>query len=412
MKFEYLFASYFNFIITENHIPTYHSVSHYHAFHFRIFITGVPSNNIMIVYNRINETKQKQELLFPIRLNFQSNLVLTLLAVVGSSMLVTSVINSIDLIPQQQFVFAQEKINVSSYNKTSTNAIFPQIHNYTSSAPGPVNSWIVESKNGVVVIDTQRTLTEAKNLKDEVKKINKPILGVIITHPHPDHIGGTGVLLDGTGNVPIYATQAVFDIMKNDTGGLIALAKRFHGNDYADQVVLPDRIVNSGGNVTIDGIIYSLKDIGPGEAGDMTLIYLPSQKLLFTGDVVNNEMIPFLAEGRSIDWIKQLEYIIQNYSDAKVLFPGHGQSGPAKILLDKQLNYIDTFRSLVEQQLQSVAQVGEETSANITENGKINIKNELQRLYPNYIPVAKLPSNFDLNDLNINAIVKEIGQDN
>jgi glyoxylase-like metal-dependent hydrolase (beta-lactamase superfamily II) len=151
-----------------------------------------------------------------------------------------------------------------------------------------------------------------------------------------------------------------------------------------------------------------LKDIGPGEAGDMTLIHLPSQKLLFTGDVVNNEMIPFLAEGRSIDWIKQLEYIIQNYSDAKVLFPGHGQSGPAKILLDKQLNYINTFRSLVEQQLQSV---GEETSANITENGKIKIKNELQRLYPNYIPVAKLPSNFDLNDLNINAIVKEIGQD-
>jgi glyoxylase-like metal-dependent hydrolase (beta-lactamase superfamily II) len=366
----------------------------------------------MIVYNRINETKQKQKVLFPIRLNFQRNLVLTLLAVVASSMLVTSVINSTDLIPQQQFVFAQEKINVSSYNKTSNNAIFPQIHNYTSSAPGPVNSWIVESKNGVVVIDTQRTLTEAKNLKDEVKKINKPILGVIITHPHPDHIGGTGVLLDGTGNVPIYATQAVFDIMKNDTGGLIALAKRFHGNDYADQVVLPDRIVNSGGNVTIDGIIYSLKDIGPGEAGDMTLIYLPSQKLLFTGDVVNNEMIPFLAEGRSIDWIKQLEYIIQNYSDAKVLFPGHGQSGPAKILLDKQLNYINTFRSLVEQQLQSVAEVGEETSANITENGKIKIKNELQMLYPNYIPVAKLPSNFDLNDLNINAIVKEIGQDN
>jgi glyoxylase-like metal-dependent hydrolase (beta-lactamase superfamily II) len=200
--------------------------------------------------------------------------------------------------------------------------------------------------------------------------------------------------------------------MKNDTEGLIALAKRFHGNDYADQVVLPNRIVNSGRNVTIDGIIYSLKDIGPGEAGDMTLIYLPSQKLLFTGDVVNNEMIPFLAEGRSIDWIKQLEYIIQNYSDAKVLFPGHGQSGPAKILLDKQLNYINTFRSLVEQQLQSVAEVKEETSANITENGKIKIKNELQRLYPNYIPVAKLPSNFDLNDLNINAIIKEIGQDN
>jgi hypothetical protein len=43
--------------------------------------------------------------------------------------------------------------------------------------------------------------------------------------------------------------------------------------------------------------------------------------------------------------------------------------------------------------------------------GKIKIKDELQRLYPNYIPVAKLPSNLDLNDLNINGIVKEMGQD-
>jgi glyoxylase-like metal-dependent hydrolase (beta-lactamase superfamily II) len=191
--------------------------------------------------------------------------------------------------------------------------------------------------------------------------------------------------------------------MKNDTGGLIALAKRFHGNDYADQVVLPNRIVNSGENLTIDEIVYSFKDIGPGEAGDMTLIYLPSQKLLFTGDVVNNEMIPFLAEGRSLDWVKQLEYIIQNYSNTGILFPGHGQSGPAKILLDGQLNYINTFRSLVEQELQS-AEVG----ANLTEYGKTKIKDELQRLFPNYTPVAKLPSNIDLNDMNIEAIVKEI----
>ena len=145
----------------------------------------------------------------------------------------------------------------------------------------------------------------------------------------------------------------VYDIMKNDTGGLIALAKKFHGYDYPDKIVLPNNIINSGTNVTIDSIAYSFKDIGPGEAGDMTLIYLPVQKTLFTGDVVNNDMIPFLAEGRLLDWIKQVEYTKDNYSHANFLYPGHGQSGSAKILLDKQLNYINTFRSLVEQQLQS-----------------------------------------------------------
>jgi glyoxylase-like metal-dependent hydrolase (beta-lactamase superfamily II) len=147
----------------------------------------------------------------------------------------------------------------------------------------------------------------------------------------------------------------------------------------------------------------------------MTLIYLLSQKLLFTGDVVNNRMHPALIEGRSSDWIKQIEYIRQNYSDAKILFPGHGQSGLSKTLLDEQLDYINTFRSLVEQQMQSVAEekeVGrEERSANITEEGKTRIKSELQRLYPNYLHVASLPLPAML-DLNTDAVAKELSQDN
>jgi glyoxylase-like metal-dependent hydrolase (beta-lactamase superfamily II) len=282
-----------------------------------------------------------------------------LLAVVASIMLVTSLIDPIgQTSPQQQYVFAQGNTVASLHNdnnnKTTADiTLFPQIHNYTSSPPGPVNSWIIESTNGVVVIDTQRTFSEAKNLVDEIKKINKPVLGIIITHPHPDHIGGTAVLLNGTANVPIsiYSSQTTFDHIKNDTEGFIAITKRIHGNDYADQIVLPNRIVNSGENITIDGIPYRFENIGPGEAADMTIVYLPSQKILFTGDLVNNRMHPALVEGRSLEWITQIEHIGQNYSDSKILFPGHGQAGLPSTLLDEQLNYIITFRSLVEQQM-------------------------------------------------------------
>ena len=333
-----------------------------------------------------------------------------LIAAVASSVLVTALVNPIgQASPQQQYVFAQgSTIAAASYDNTTANATFlPQIHNYTSPPPGPVNSWIIESKNGVVVIDTQRQLSEGKNVLEEAKKINKPILGVIITHPHPDHINGAEALLNGTANVPIYSTQSTFDIMKNDKGGLIALSKQILGNDYSNQTILPNNIVKSGKNITIDEITYNFEDIGPGEAGDMTLIYLPSQKILFTGDVVNNRMHPFLAEGRSSEWIKQIEYIMQNYSDAEILFPGHGQSGPPKTLLDEQLNYINTFRSLVEQQqqMQSAAEVGGE---NITEEGKARIKSELQSIYPNYISVATLSN---MLDINIDAVAKEISQE-
>jgi glyoxylase-like metal-dependent hydrolase (beta-lactamase superfamily II) len=253
-------------------------------------------------------------------------------------------------------------------------------------------------------------LSEAKNLVDEIKKINKPILGIVITHSHPDHIGGTAVLLDGMANVPIYSSQTTFDHIKNDTEGFIALTKKIHGDDYADHIVLPNRIVNSGENVTIDGITYDFENIGPGEAADMTIVYLPSQKIIFTGDLVNNRMHPALVEGRSSEWVKQLVQIDYNYPDTKILFPGHGQAGSPRTLLDEQLNYINTFKSLVEQQMQSVADVEaeKEAASNITQEGKTRIKIELQRLYHGYLSVASVPI---MLELNIDAVAKEISQD-
>ena len=78
-------------------------------------------------------------------------------------------------------------------------------------------------------------------------------------------------------------------------------------------------------------------------------------------------------------------------------------------LLDEQLNYLNTFKSLVKQQMQSAAKMGGERAvANITEGGKVLIKSELQSLYPGYNPVATLPN---MLDYNIDAITKEISQE-
>jgi len=81
-------------------------------------------------------------------------------------------------------------------------------------------------------------------------------------------------------------------------------------------------------------------------------------------------------------------------------------SGVAKTLLDEQLNYLNTLRSLVREQMQLAPKLGGERAAttNITEQGKALIKSELQKLYPGYQPVATLPN---MLDYNINALAKE-----
>lgn len=85
--------------------------------------------------------------------------------IVSSVLLVIYVINPLGRISQLQYVFAQKNSALSTYNGTSiNNATYPLIHNYASSPPAPVNSWIIESKNGLVVVDTQRQFSEVKNL--------------------------------------------------------------------------------------------------------------------------------------------------------------------------------------------------------------------------------------------------------
>jgi hypothetical protein len=67
---------------------------------------------------------------------------------------------------------------------------------------------------------------------------------------------------------------------------------------------------------------------------------------------------------------------------------------------------------LVEHQVQLAAEEagGGTGAANITDEGKTQIKTDLQRLYPNYLHVALMPLE-TMFDLNIDAVTKEISQE-
>lgn len=287
-------------------------------------------------------------------------------------------------------------------NETKNASLSFPIHTFTSAGASPVNSYWIPTPKGIIVIDAQRDKPNAEKLFQEIQETGKPIEAIMITHPHPDHYFGTTMLSNGTSNIPIYATQATFDTIRSDPAHLISLAKQLMGKDYPGKIILPNRIVESGKNVTVDGITFRFENIGPGEAATETMIYLPTQKILFTGDLVNNHMHPLLTGptfnvSLSEDWINQINYVTNKYSDAKVLYPGHGPAGSPGILLNQQLEYLKTFRSLVQQQMQP--------SGNVSDQGRTIIKNELERIYPGYLPVATVPN---MLDLNINAVAKEL----
>src|SRR5580658_9583256 len=83
------------------------------------------------------------------------------------------------------------------------------IHQYKSRPEGfCVNSWLVETEKSVVLIDCQFLASEAGSLVEKIRRLGgKPLEALFITHPHPDHFNGAGIVATAFPRVRIIATK-------------------------------------------------------------------------------------------------------------------------------------------------------------------------------------------------------------
>src|SRR5262249_61629531 len=74
----------------------------------------------------------------------------------------------------------------------------PLIHTCRSSPEGAlVNAYLVETRAGVVAVDSHLTVSDSRALRRNVEHLGKPLLAVLLTHSHPDHYGGLTAFVAG-----------------------------------------------------------------------------------------------------------------------------------------------------------------------------------------------------------------------
>ncbi len=281
-------------------------------------------------------------------------------------------------------------------------AQWPQVHRYVSIAGWSVNSYIVEGQNQVVIIDGQLLNQDAKKLSALINSIGKPVAAGIITHPHSDHFAGFSKLQNQLGEFPIYASKATQSHMP-------VFHKQFlngFGKSMASDIttsLAPTQIVKTGQTLIFDNIKFHFDDLGPGEAENNLIIYLPEKQWLFTGDITMNHGYYYVGEGRSFDVLRQYDYLKANYANTNMVFSGHGEIGRFDII-DTHIEQVSQMRKLT---LAAIKQQG--LSKPLTKKAKQILINDLMTQYPGLMDYGL--SAKQILSWNIYALEKELRND-
>jgi glyoxylase-like metal-dependent hydrolase (beta-lactamase superfamily II) len=274
------------------------------------------------------------------------------------------------------------------------------IGRYASPNPGSVNVLWVNAPRGLVVIDAGRTLSEARRAVAAIHATGRPVAGILVTHAHPDHVGGLGVLHAAFPHAPMYATAATSHEISTDSKGFYALTRQLHGDDYPAVMTVPDHVLRPNEPVTVGGLRLVTAEFGPGETDTATVFYAPSSHALFTGDLVANHMTPALIEEHTCGWLSDLDRLRKRFPQASRLYPGHGAPG-SRDLIGKQERYLRDFRAFVAPAAAAASPGG----ATVTPEELASVTAEVAARYPNYPNVASLPT---LMEANITAVAHEI----
>ena len=200
-----------------------------------------------------------------------------------------------------------------------------------------IATYAIYKKDKAVIYDTFASISQAMWVRNYLEKMGIKQFTIVLSHWHLDHIAGNEVYKDC--NIISNALTRKL-LIKNKADIEMGCCD---GPPEIKPLILPDITFDKKTSLYLDDLQLELRNVNI-HSKDGTIIYVPSDKILFAGDTLEDS-ITYIDEAKNlVEHVKNLQQLKQ-LSPATIL-PNHGDpdviedGGYEQTLIDATINYI------------------------------------------------------------------------
>lgn len=220
-------------------------------------------------------------------------------------------------------------------------------HCWAYTAEGDPNTGVIIGEDAVLICDALATPVMAQNLIAEIRRVSdKPIKYVVLSHYHAVRVlGASGY--KAAGMQEIIASQGTYEmIVERGAQDMQSEYERFprlfNNFDSIPGLTWPTLVFQQEMTLWMGQLEVKIMHVGPGHTRGDTIVWVPSEKVLFSGDLVEADAACYTGDAQLEEWPQTLDALAA--LGAQKLVPGRG---PALLTPERVKDGLDYTRDFV-----------------------------------------------------------------